>query len=175
MIKKFLRGIFRIFTPHRSMPQLIEHYRRQGMKIGENCYIGQNVTFGRGGRDPIVVGDNCILTGCTILGHDASPALFLEELQGTSIHDRKSLKLETVIGNNVFIGVNAVVLPGVHIGDNCIIGAGAVVTKDVPPGSVAAGNPARVIQSIENFKAKYAALYKEHPEYFYCGQKPQNQ
>ena len=157
------------------MSQLIEHYRRQGMKIGENCYIGHNVSFGRGGRDPITVGDNCILTGCTILGHDASPALFLDELQGTSIFDRKSLKLETVIGNHVFIGVNAVVLPGVHIGDNCIIGAGAVVTKDIPSGSVAAGNPAKVIQSIENFKAKYAALYKEHPEYFYCGSKKPEQ
>ena len=169
MIKKIVNGILRILFPHRSMAQLIEYYRKQGMKIGENCYIGHNVSFGRGGKDPITVGDNCILTGCTILGHDASPALFLDELQGTSIFDRKSLKLETVIGNNVFIGVNAVVLPGVHIGDFSIIGAGAVVTKDIPAGSVAAGNPAKLISSIEKFKEKYAALYKEHPEYFYCG------
>lgn len=157
-----------VLMPKRSMKAMIVHYRKLGMKIGENCYI-HNVTFGRGGRDPITVGDNCVLTGCTILGHDASPALFLDELKGTSIYDRKSLKLETVIGNNVFIGVNAVVLPGVHIGDFSIIGAGAVVTKDIPAGSVAAGNPARVIQPIEEFKAKYAALYKEHPEYFYSG------
>ncbi len=168
MIKQLLAKIIRFLIPQRSMEAKIAILRKQGMKIGENCYIS-GVAFGGRGRDPIIVGDNCILTRCTILGHDASPALFLDELKGTSIHDRKSLKLETVIGNNVFIGVNAVVLPGVHIGDYSIIGAGAVVTKDIPNGSVAVGNPARVIQSIEEFKAKYAALYKEHPEYFYSG------
>ena len=79
-----------------------------------------------------MIGDDCVLTGCTILGHDASPSLFLDELQGEDIFNRKSFKQKTRIGNRVFIGVNAVVLPGVTIGDNCIVGAGAVVTKDVP-------------------------------------------
>ena len=123
----------------------------------------------QGGKDPIVIGDDCVLTGCTILGHDASPSLFLQELQGEDIFNRKSFKQETRIGNRVFIGVNAVVLPGVTIGDNCIVGAGAVVTKDVPSNSVVAGNPARVISYIEDFKAKYHKLYQEHPEFFYAG------
>lgn len=51
------------------------------------------------------------------------------------------------IGTRCFIGVSAVVLPGVTIGDDCIIGAGSVVTKDIPSGSIAVGNPARVIRS----------------------------
>lgn len=56
---------------------------------------------------------------------------------------------DTIIGKNVFIGCNALVLKGVHIGDNAVIGAGSVVTKDVPANCVAAGNPAVVVKHIE--------------------------
>lgn len=53
-----------------------------------------------------------------------------------------------IIGNNVWIGGNAVICPGVHIGDNAVIGAGSVVTRNIPAWSVAAGNPCRVIRKI---------------------------
>ena len=53
-----------------------------------------------------------------------------------------------VIGNNVWLGGGAIVLPGVTIGDNSVIGAGAIVTKDIPPNVLAVGNPARVVRSI---------------------------
>jgi maltose O-acetyltransferase len=53
-----------------------------------------------------------------------------------------------VIGNNVWLGGGAIVLAGVTIGENSVIGAGAVVTRDIPPNVVAAGNPARVIREI---------------------------
>ena len=55
------------------------------------------------------------------------------------------------IGSNVFIGMGSVILPGVTIGDNCVIGAGAVVTRDIPSGSVAAGVPAKVIKTTEQY------------------------
>ena len=55
-------------------------------------------------------------------------------------------KGDTVIGNDVWIGQNATFLPGVHVGDGCIIGANAVVASNIPPYSVVAGNPARVIK-----------------------------
>lgn len=58
------------------------------------------------------------------------------------------------IGDNVFIGYNATVLPGVKIGNNSIIGAGAVVTKDVPENSIVAGVPAKVIKSTEEYLGK---------------------
>ncbi len=58
------------------MEERISLYRSRGMKIGEHYYIGDNVTFGQGGSDLIVIGDDCIITRCTILRHDASPALF---------------------------------------------------------------------------------------------------
>jgi len=63
-------------------------------------------------------------------------------------HDRsRGLYLHTRIGRNCFIGGGSIILPGVTVGDDCVIGAGSVVTRDVPPRSVAAGNPARVIRS----------------------------
>ncbi len=63
-------------------------------------------------------------------------------------HDRtRGLYCHTRIGANCFIGGESIILPGVTIGDNCVVGAGSVVTKDVPPRSVVAGNPAKIIQS----------------------------
>lgn len=62
---------------------------------------------------------------------------------------------EVTIGDNVWMGGNTVVCPGVHIGDNVVIGAGSVVTKDIPDWSIAAGNPCRVIRTItDNDKRK---------------------
>ena len=63
-------------------------------------------------------------------------------------HDRtRGLYVETRIGENCFIGGRSMILPGVEIGDGSIVGAGAIVTKSVPPGSVVAGNPAKIVRS----------------------------
>lgn len=63
-------------------------------------------------------------------------------------HDRtRGLYLHTRIGRNCFIGGRSLILPGVEVGDNCVVGAGSVVTKSVPPRSVVAGNPARILYS----------------------------
>jgi acetyltransferase-like isoleucine patch superfamily enzyme len=62
-------------------------------------------------------------------------------------HDRtRGLFVHTHIGENCFIGARSIVMPGVKIGDGSVIGAGSVVTKNVPPNSIVAGNPARVLQ-----------------------------
>lgn len=58
------------------------------------------------------------------------------------------------IGNNVFIGMNTIILKGVNIGSNVIIGAGSVVTKDIPDNVVAAGNPCRPIMTIDEYREK---------------------
>lgn len=63
-------------------------------------------------------------------------------------HDRtRGLYLHTRIGANCFIGGCSLILPGVEIGDNCVVGAGSVVTRSVPPRSIVAGNPARIVRS----------------------------
>lgn len=63
-----------------------------------------------------------------------------------------------VIGDDVFIGADAIVLPGVRIGDGAIIGAGSVVSKDVPAGEVAAGNPAKRICTVTDYKKKLLGI-----------------
>lgn len=77
------------------------------------------------GRDTYLAFDS------TVLSHDYTRGLYLH----------------TRIGNNCFVGGRSLIMPGVQIGDHCIIGAGSVVTRDVPSGSIAAGNPATVIRS----------------------------
>lgn len=95
--------------------------------------------------DLVEIGEGFISApGSIILAHDAS----------TIIHTGKSRVERTKIGKKVFLGANAVVLPGITIGDNVIVGAGAVVTKDVPAGVVVGGNPARVISTVDKYIAK---------------------
>lgn len=63
-------------------------------------------------------------------------------------HDRtRGMYVHTFIGQHTFLGTNPIILPGVHISDHCVIGAGSIITKDVPSGSVVAGNSAQVIKS----------------------------
>src|SRR6056300_2111285 len=127
-LKRFL-GIQSAFNGH----ELAELYRRKGVKIGENTIFIPPIILGRDGKDPIEIGANCILTGCCILGHDASTN---KELNLTD----SSLKQKVIIEDNVFIGFHAVVLMGVSVGRNSIVGAGSVVTKSFPENSVIGGN-----------------------------------
>ena len=90
----------------------------------------------------ITIGDNVTLApNVHVLAHDASTKVFLD-------HTRVA---NTKIGNNVFVGAGSIILPGVAIGNNVVVGAGSVVTKDIPDGSIAIGNPARVVKSLEAF------------------------
>jgi maltose O-acetyltransferase len=113
---------------------------------GEQLTIGARgfVNFGLVALDvaPITIGDDCQIGPNVQLLAAAHP---------TEPEPRRA-KLETAapitIGDNVWLGGGAIVLPGVTIGDNSVIGAGAVVTKDVPPNVVAFGNPARVSRPV---------------------------
>ena len=110
------------------------------IEIGENFYAnvncvildGAKVTFG----DNVFVAPNC---GFYTAGHPFDV-------------DQRNRGLEyaypITVGNNGWIGAQVCVLPGVTIGDNCVIGAGSVVTRDIPPHSLAVGNPCRVIRRI---------------------------
>lgn len=141
--------------------KLAELWRRSGVPIGEGTHIFRDVVLGRGGKDPITIGRNCVLTGCVILGHDASTNAFLGLKPG-----ERSPIMPVVIEDDRFIGYRAIVLMGVRIGRGSIVGAGAVVTKDVPAGSVVAGNPAKVICTVEELVRRRIQLAREHPEFF---------
>lgn len=113
--------------------------RLRGVNIGKKVYIGEGAVLG---QHPflLTIKDHVIISGgVKILTHDTS----------FTVVGGKDLAGIVVIGNNVHIGENAVILPGVMIGDNCVIGANALLTKDIPSGSVAAGVPARIISTIE--------------------------
>jgi maltose O-acetyltransferase len=113
---------------------------------GEHLTIGARtfVNFGLVALDvaPIAIGEDCQL----------GPNVQLLTAYHPTEPEPRRAKLEAAspiaIGDNVWLGGGAIVLPGVTIGDNSVIGAGAVVTKDVPPGVVAVGNPARVVRSL---------------------------
>lgn len=93
----------------------------------------------------VEIGDNFISApGSRILSHDASLLLFTRKIRAN----------RTIIGNDVFLGANSIVMSGVHISDRVIVGAGAVVTKDIPSNSVVAGNPAKFICSVDEYILK---------------------
>ena len=115
---------------------------KRGLKVGENfnrqqrCFIDPTHCF------LIEIGNNVTFSiRVTLMAHDASTK---NTLGYTKIGRVR-------IGNNVFIGANTTILPGVTIGDNVIIGANGVVTKDIPENSVAIGNPCRVIKDYNNY------------------------
>ncbi|MDH5523363.1 MAG: acyltransferase [Desulfobulbaceae bacterium] len=107
------------------------------VSIGKNNNISLGAWLDLSGGF-LKTGDRCtIARGAIILAHDAS-----QQWRGNP----ELYRSETIIGDNVFVGMNAIILPGVIIGDNVIIGAGSVVTKNIPSGSIACGNPAKVIR-----------------------------
>ena len=104
------------------------------------------------------IGNNVRLSSCTLLGHDGVVNL-VNRAQGT--------KLDSVgpidICDNSFVGHGAIVMPNVRIGPNSVVAAGSVVTKDVPPGTVVGGNPAKVIGSFEDMVERLKRRSASYP------------
>ncbi len=113
--------------------------------IGDDTFVGHNCTFVIG--KSIHIGRGCLLSTDVALrdfdGHPLDPVDRAAGLPAASNEVRP-----IVIGDNVWIGSRAIVLKGVTIGDNSIVATGAIVTRDVPPNVVVAGNPARVVKSL---------------------------
>ena len=111
------------------------------VRIGRHSYIGQYCNLRTGGGS-IEIGDNVLMAQFVSLiasGHGVSA--------GVPIREQKiSLKHGIKIGDGSWIGVSAIVLPGVTIGAGAVVGAGSVVTRDVPPNAIVVGNPARILK-----------------------------
>lgn len=119
---------------------------------GNDLYIDNNVTFSYGLSigDHSGIGSNGHVAGKVTIGNNVliAPDLIIytvnhnfRDADRTIISQGSSAEQEVVIGNDVWIGRRVIILPGVHIGDGAVIGAGAVVAKDVPPHTIAVGNP----------------------------------
>ena len=146
----------RLATP--SGVQWAEYLRHHGglHAMGERCSVQTNVVI----TDPAYtrLGHNVSLSGCTLFGHDGVVNMLRNAYGG---------ELDRVgridIRDNVFIGHQAIVMPGVTIGPDAIVAAGSVVTRDVPPGCVVGGVPAKVIARTRDLHASLAAQTQALP------------
>lgn len=153
-MKNYIRKLFRKM---RGSGYSIKELRENGIQIGENCDIYTNkIDIAHGFL--ITIGDNVTISNARLLTHDGST----KKILGYSKVGRID------IGNDVFIGADAIILPGVKIGNKVIVGAGSVVTHDIPDDSVAVGNPARVVKKYSEFinenkeKMKNGKVYTTH-------------
>jgi len=132
----------------------IAYLRHLGTRIGRNCHIQNPVN--NFGTEPwlIEIGNRVTLArGVVILTHDGANRLFRNTIAGSSPWGNRFGTVR--IGDNCFIGANAVIMPGVNIGADSIVGVGSVVNKDVPPGTVVAGVPAKPICTLSDYIARY--------------------
>jgi acetyltransferase-like isoleucine patch superfamily enzyme len=152
--------------------------RKIGVRLGERCALLFDV-FNGFGTEPwlVTLGDHVEITrGVLFITHDGGVWSLRDQ------HPDIDVFGPIIIGNNVFIGVNSIILPRVTIGDNVVIGAGSVVTRDIGANSVAAGVPAKVIRSLNEYEQgillksmptkhmsneeKRCYLQKERPDWF---------
>jgi acetyltransferase-like isoleucine patch superfamily enzyme len=142
---------------------IAEYFRKQGAEIGEN----NRLEIRDLGTEPylIRIGNHCtIAPNVSFMTHDGGTWLFTEEVP--SLQKFGAIR----ISDNCFIGMNSIIMGNVTIGANSIIGAGSIVTKDIPPNVVAAGNPARVISPINAYREKVLRIWEAQKPAGYMAQ-----
>ena len=145
MLRKIYRKIYGTLVK-RFNP--IKYARKIGVNFGEKFHTYGDINWG---TEPwiITIGNNVHITnGVKFITHDGGTLLFRDKVPDLEITK------PIVIGDNVYIGNDVILMPGVTIGSNVVIGAGAIVTKDIPENSVAVGVPARVIKTTDEYFEK---------------------
>lgn len=132
----------------------VKYLRSRGIKIGENVDILNSNLDGSHGF-LITIGSNVTITNAVLLTHDASTKKPLGYSKVGRIN----------IGDNVFIGHSAIILPGTTIGSNVIVGAGCVVAQDIPDNSVVIGNPSRILCSYDEYITRQKSKMDTCPIY----------
>jgi len=144
---------------HSRIEQRWARLRSQGMQIGKDVWLPASTWIDSDYCFLISIGDHCGFgEECHILAHDAQMDEFLDA-------GRVGL---VVIHPSCHIGARTVVLPGVEIGPRTIVGANSVVSRSLPPDTVCAGSPARVICTLEEYLQKHRRRLKERPTFPYA-------
>lgn len=137
--KKLIRSLLGSYGNNITINQPFRCDYGENIHIGENFFANFNLTVLD--EAEVRIGDNAFI------GPNVSIYTACHPLDAAERNKQTEWALPVTIGNNVWMGGNVTIVPGVTIGDNCVIGAGSVVTHDIPSNTVAAGNPARVIKS----------------------------
>jgi acetyltransferase-like isoleucine patch superfamily enzyme len=135
-IARIRESMFKMLMLKASDEQRIRYLRKLGVKIGQRCRI-RTMSFS---TEPylIEIGDHVAIAANTqFITHDGATWCF-EDLKGGVFG-------KIVIGNNVFIGINCIILSNTTIGDNCLVGAGSVLRGHFPENSIITGNPAQIV------------------------------
>ncbi len=111
------------------------------VRIGDNVIINQYTNIFAGGG--VEIGSGTLISSHVVIISVTHPTDTIDRF------NQECIRLPIVIGQNVWIGAGAIILPGVTIGNNSIVGAGSVVTKDVPSNTIVVGSPARILRSLK--------------------------
>ncbi len=144
--QEIIRKLFKSVGENVFIAQPMYLGRGTQVTIGSNCYINFNMTLVDDYE--ITIGDNCLFAPnvmITTTGHAVDPELRKKGMYSFPVR----------IGNNVWLGMGAIILPGVTIGDNSVIGAGSVVTHDIPANVIAMGSPCKVVREIGERDKEY--------------------
>ena len=146
---------FRLFARLRRLGN-VATAKKAGLKIGVKTILVGDQSFG---SEPflIEIGESCLITdGVRFVTHDGAIQVPLiaagEKIE--DIYSKKSTFARIRIGNNVFVGVSSIILPGSTVGDNSIVAAGSIVRGVFPSGVVIGGQPAKVIGTIEDYRKR---------------------
>ncbi|MEK4994793.1 DapH/DapD/GlmU-related protein [Paenibacillus sp. FSL H7-0918] len=124
--------------------------------IGDKCKFGDYVHIASG--EKVLIGNNCLLASkifISDISHGNYSDSSLSSTPDVPPDERPIFSRPVSIGNNVWIGENVCILPGVSIGNGCIIGANSVVNKDIPENCIAVGSPAKVVKKYNDITKKW--------------------